>query len=44
MEKMNGKNDIHVIEIRIMLKSGQWKEILNILFMKHDHELVGELF
>jgi hypothetical protein len=27
-----------------MLKSGQWKEILNILFTIHDHKLVAEMF
>lgn len=44
MEKIEWKNDMHVTKIRIMLKSKQLKEILNILFMKHDYKLAGELF
>jgi hypothetical protein len=42
--KNESKNDIHVFEIRVMLESRQQKEILNIVFRKHDHKLMGELF
>jgi hypothetical protein len=43
MEKNEWKNDIHVIEIRIMLKSGKLHQISNILLTKHDNEHVAEL-
>jgi hypothetical protein len=44
MENNESKNDIHVIEACVETLSRKKLEILNLLSMKHDDELIVQLF